>query len=332
MENESLTISKILGIETKIRVKCVSLHATEPYILLSLFNGEIQMWSFEGAGLLIFKYKECNVATRSIQFAPRNPFLFASGGDDGVVRLWNCVTRECEVQMRGHEDSVRQVCFHPNLPWLMSTSDDMTIRIWDIESNDCIAIIEGHEHYVMDAIFNNTTPKEEFVKITSCSMDCTVRENTVFVNEMKKDSFLKKFTKSLIFSEHEIPLLLTNSKVIQTSTTKKGFTCIARNKTCFAVGCDDFGIRVWDNESIKEFTIHEKPLTSLSFINEDEIISTSEDCTAKIYNLCQQRIIETLKFNGRVWSATCQRHMKQTVISIGHEHGVDIYLYSQTKK
>jgi coatomer subunit alpha len=76
--------------------------------------------------------------------------MFASGGDDYKIKVWNF--KHALYTLSGHLDYVRTVEFHPNdLPWILSCSDDQTIRIWNWQSRNCLAILTGHNHYVFAA-------------------------------------------------------------------------------------------------------------------------------------------------------------------------------------
>lgn len=118
---------------------------------------------------LLDKYEEHDGPVRGICFHPTQP-LFASGGDDYKVKLWNFKQKKCIVTLDGHLDYIRTVAFHHELPWLMSSSDDQTIRIWNWQSRSCLAILTGHNHYIMCAQFH---PKEDM--IVSSSLDQTIR-------------------------------------------------------------------------------------------------------------------------------------------------------------
>lgn len=89
---------------------------------------------------------------RTAAFHSTQP-LFATGADDGLVRVFNYTTHQLLFTLVGHVDYVRQVAFHQEIPWLVSCSDDQTIRIWNWQSRQQIACITGHSHYVMSVAF-----------------------------------------------------------------------------------------------------------------------------------------------------------------------------------
>jgi WD40 repeat protein len=58
--------------------------------------------------------------------------LLASGGEDGVVRLWDLVTGKEIRQFRGHRGGIVSVDFSSDGRRLVSGSDDTTALVWDV--------------------------------------------------------------------------------------------------------------------------------------------------------------------------------------------------------
>lgn len=68
---------------------------------------------------MIEKFDGHEGPVRTVQFHPKLS-LFASGGDDFSVRVWNYKTKKCVFILKGHLDFVRCVSFHPDMPWVIS--------------------------------------------------------------------------------------------------------------------------------------------------------------------------------------------------------------------
>lgn len=92
--------------------------------------------------------------TRGVDFHPQLP-LIVSGGDDGLVKVWDYKQKRCIFSLKGHIDYIRSTFFHHELPWMLSASDDQTMRIWNYQSRACVNIITGHSHYIMCAQFHH---------------------------------------------------------------------------------------------------------------------------------------------------------------------------------
>lgn len=57
------------------------------------------------------------------------PYLI-SGADDRFVKIWDYQNKTCVQTLEGHAQNVSAVCFHPELPIVLTGSEDGTIRIW----------------------------------------------------------------------------------------------------------------------------------------------------------------------------------------------------------
>jgi WD40 repeat protein len=58
----------------------------------------------------------------------------ASGGQDGLVRLWDSKTGKSLLTLRGHTEDVMSVAFRADGKQLASGSRDGTVRLWDISA------------------------------------------------------------------------------------------------------------------------------------------------------------------------------------------------------
>eukprot|EP00043_Microstomoeca_roanoka_P013877 m.136627 g.136627 ORF g.136627 m.136627 type:complete len:638 (-) comp15873_c0_seq40:212-2125(-) len=82
--------------------------------------------------------------------------LLATGGDDGVVRLWD--TDECNIQhtCRQHTAAVWSICFSPGGSQLASGAWDNSICIWDPWTGTLIRQLCGHKGPVWSVAFSAT--------------------------------------------------------------------------------------------------------------------------------------------------------------------------------
>eukprot|EP01091_Cochliopodium_minus_P014328 TRINITY_DN4846_c0_g1_i2.p1 TRINITY_DN4846_c0_g1~~TRINITY_DN4846_c0_g1_i2.p1 ORF type:complete len:337 (+),score=64.76 TRINITY_DN4846_c0_g1_i2:257-1267(+) len=99
----------------------------------------------------------------------------ATGSRDKTIKIWDINTGSCVKELKGHDNWVRSVQFHPEGKYLLSCSDDKTIKIWDIEQQRCIkTIMEAHSHFISCLSFNNNFPYmatgdvENMIKIWLC--------------------------------------------------------------------------------------------------------------------------------------------------------------------
>ena len=96
---------------------------------------KVKIWSFNSPNsqlTLEGHTKGCGC----VAFCPLNdkPYL-ASGGDDYVVKIWDYTNKHCVFTFEGHENNISALCFHPELPILISAAEDQVAKFWNINSN-----------------------------------------------------------------------------------------------------------------------------------------------------------------------------------------------------
>ena len=67
------------------RVKCCDLHPTEPWMLASLYNGNVHVWNHENQ-TLVKSFEVCDLPVRASKFVPRKNWVI-TGSDDMQVNL-----------------------------------------------------------------------------------------------------------------------------------------------------------------------------------------------------------------------------------------------------
>ena len=69
---------------------------------------------------------------------------FASGGADGIVRVWSHAEAERILEIQVHDKPILKVVFLDDGDRVVSVSADRTVRICSLRSQRCISILEGH--------------------------------------------------------------------------------------------------------------------------------------------------------------------------------------------
>jgi WD40 repeat protein len=94
----------------------------------------------------------------------------AVGYSDEYIRILN-MDLGLEKAFKAHEKSVFSLCFHPELPLLLSAGRDARIKFWDIDRNyELVEEIVAHMYTINHLAFS--PDKQHFV---SCSMDKSIK-------------------------------------------------------------------------------------------------------------------------------------------------------------
>jgi len=277
------------------RVKCVDLHPTEPWMLASLYNGNVHLWNYENQ-TLVKTFEVCDVPVRACKFIPRKNWM-VTGSDDMSIRVFNYNTLERVHLFEAHSDYVRSIAVHPSQPFIFTSSDDMTIKLWNWERNwACQQVFEGHTHYVMQIVIN---PKDNNT-FASASLDRTVKV-------WQLGSTSPNFT----LEGHE-----------------KGVNCVdyyhGGDKPYIISGADDRLIKIWDYQNktcVQSLEGHAQNISSVTFHPELPIILTgSEDGTVRIWHANTYRLENTLNYGlERIWTIMCLKGSNN--VALGYDEG-----------
>jgi polyadenylation factor subunit 2 len=69
-------------------------------------------------------------ACRAISFSP-NDEKFATGGDDGAIKIWSFGEAKEDKVLSGHGWDVRSLEWHPSKGLIVSGSKDLLVKFWD---------------------------------------------------------------------------------------------------------------------------------------------------------------------------------------------------------
>jgi len=277
------------------RVKCCDLHPTEPWMLASLYNGNVHVWNHENQ-TLVKSFEVCDLPVRAAKFVPRKNWVI-TGSDDMQIRVFNYNTLERLASFEAHSDYVRCIAVHPAQPFILTSSDDMTIKLWNWDKAwACQQVFEGHTHYVMQIVIN---PKDNNT-FASASLDRTVKV-------WQLGSTSPNFT----LEGHD-----------------KGVNCVdyyhGGDKPYLISGADDRLVKIWDYQNktcVQTLEGHAQNIAAVSFHPGLPIILTgSEDGTVRLWHANTYRLENTLNYGlERVWTISCLRGSND--VSIGYDEG-----------
>lgn len=277
------------------RVKCVDIHSQEPWMLVSLYNGNVHVWNYE-TQQLVKTFEICDLPVRCGKFVARKNWLI-TGSDDNQIRVFNYNTLERVHMFEAHSDYIRCIAIHPTQSFILTSSDDMSIKLWDWDNKwSCKQVFEGHMHYVMQIVFN---PKDANT-FASASLDKTIKV-------WQLGSQQPNFT----LEGHE-----------------KGVNCIdyysGGDKPYLISGADDRLVKIWDYQNktcVQTLDGHAANISCVAFHPELPVILTgSEDGTIKLWHSNTYRLDTTLNYGlERVWTIACLKGSNN--VALGYDEG-----------
>ncbi|KAH8814640.1 coatomer protein [Flagelloscypha sp. PMI_526] len=253
------------------RVKGVSFHPTEPWLLCGLYNGQAVILNKETSAV-VKSFDVSDVPVRCVSFIARKNW-FVAGSDDFQLRVFNYNTHEKVTTFEAHPDYIRCLTVHPTLPVVLTGSDDMSIKAWDWDKGwKNIMTYEGHTHYIMNLTFN---PKDSNSFASAC-LDRTVKMWSLATPQPKftLEAHEKGVNYVDFYQGSDKPYLVTSS--------------------------DDKSVKVWDYISKSCVQTLEGHTSNVSFAvwhpRLPILISGSEDGTVKLWNSSTYRIENTLSY------------------------------------
>lgn len=277
------------------RVKCVDVHPTESWVLVSLYDGKVHIWHYETQQLLK-SFEVSDTPVRAAKFIPKKNWIVC-GSDDFKVTVYNYNTVERVKQFDGHSDYIRSIIVHPTQPYIITSSDDSTIKLWNWDKDFFnVQTFEGHIHYVMQVVIN---PKDSNT-FASASLDRTI-----------KIWHLGSPDANFTLEGHE-----------------RGVNCVdyyhGGDKPYLISGADDKTIKIWDYQTktcVQTLTGHTENISSVMYYPDLSLILTgSEDNAVRIWNMNTYRLVQTLNYGmGRVWALASLKNSNTLVI--GYDNG-----------
>lgn len=91
--------------------------------------------------------------------------VIATGGMDGVTRLWDIASGELKAALEGPTEAIEWLDWHPKGTILALGSQDMTSWMFNCVSTHCMQVFTGHAGAVMAG--------ETHAPATCCTAECT---------------------------------------------------------------------------------------------------------------------------------------------------------------
>ncbi|MDZ8225340.1 trypsin-like peptidase domain-containing protein [Nostoc sp. ChiVER01] len=270
-------------------------------------DGYVRLWTLQGK---IFKTIPAHRGgIKSLNPNPYNNQQFATGGEDGLAKLWDINQTEPIAIFKGHQCnvkgtnkcSVNSVWFHPNKKQLATAGDDGTVRLWDFSGKELTEKkFEAHHEGV------------ETVRISKDGLIATSASNG-------KVWLWKDFTRTLEaeFKGHQ-------GSVVSTRFNTKGDILATAGK-------DDGTVRFWavpgkslikpKNPLIK-LEGHKEAVSSVRFSPDGKLLITaSDDDYIRLWNLEGTLIKQFKAYQGGINTVRFSPDKAKNLIVTGGKDG-----------
>ncbi|KAF2900930.1 hypothetical protein ILUMI_05253 [Ignelater luminosus] len=126
--------------------------ASSERIVTSHKSGLLKLWTRGGALQKVWKYIHKGPIARLVL----NGEKLASGGSDGVIRLWDLQYQVCVLGLKECVGVINLVEFHPNKNILFGSGDDGKINAWDLDNKGQLyKTYNGHFSKVTSVAFHS---------------------------------------------------------------------------------------------------------------------------------------------------------------------------------
>ena len=121
-------------------ISSVSFSPDDSSLVSELWGGTMNVWDVQtGTMFRTFKWNMPWHSACLVVFSSCGKMI-ASGGSDGIVRIWNILSGGCNCIFQGHSRAVMDVCWLATWNQVVSASVDRTVHIWDIQKQTCLKI------------------------------------------------------------------------------------------------------------------------------------------------------------------------------------------------
>eukprot|EP01119_Soliformovum_irregulare_P006508 TRINITY_DN1859_c1_g3_i4.p1 TRINITY_DN1859_c1_g3~~TRINITY_DN1859_c1_g3_i4.p1 ORF type:complete len:517 (-),score=137.73 TRINITY_DN1859_c1_g3_i4:185-1735(-) len=233
--------------------------------------------------------------------------IFATGGNDTAVKLWDVRSGTLKSNLMGSVQSVMNVAFSNNDEMVLGASNDNGVRVWSIQQGRVKHTLTGHTNKVLSAKF---APDSQ--RVISGSHDRSIK-----VWDLMKGYCTRTI---LCFSSCNSLTLDHDGRVIIS-------------------GHFDHNLRFWDprsGEKAEEVNIHSGQITSVFLVPDgNSVLTNSRDNTLKLVDIRRMEEIRSFGHenyrNGVNWNGACTSPDGQFVVA-GSLDGTVFIWEAQTGK
>ncbi|CAH1115995.1 unnamed protein product [Phaedon cochleariae] len=166
LNTENGLVEKIIGEENSDDADFIQTFITDGNRIVSSHkSGLFKMWNQNGEIEKMWKYIHQGPVAKLALMGDN----LASGGSDGVVRIWDLQFQICKSGLKGCQGVTNVVEFHPSDDYVFASGDDGKINCFDLSNGKLSTVHQAHYSKVTSLVFAHD--KSHFM---SCGRDKVV--------------------------------------------------------------------------------------------------------------------------------------------------------------
>ncbi|KAJ8588425.1 WD40 repeat-like protein [Rhizopogon salebrosus TDB-379] len=162
------------------QVRCLDWSPNTREVASGSDDGTIRRWNPNTGRQIAPPIETGHGRVCAVKYSPRGD-KFASGGEDSIIQVWS-KDGKLLIDIKGHDSSVRSLCWSKDGAHIFSASRDRTIRKWQSIDGKELVVLRGHTNTVTSICL--TRGERHLV---SASADVSVRIWNLETNEQVGD-------------------------------------------------------------------------------------------------------------------------------------------------
>lgn len=234
------------------------------------------------------------------------PYI-ASGGKDGLIKIWDLDSGSYEFLLKGHSSTVSALEFSAEAVELLSSSYDATLKLWNLNTKRCFLTLVGHSDAVIAGKLLNTS-------VFSSSKDKTIR----------------------IWGVPEGNCL----RLLNCSEWPRGLTLNSSGYIAYSQGA---AIEIYSTLSAAKYSLvsHSNIVDCLAFlenpqslissleipdhVNSEYLVSGSRDCTIRVWDCLLATCLRLLPYHSNWVNSVIVEPKGNYIFSCGDDQTIFVY-------